>query len=224
MLCIFCHFDLGTPAPRFCPRCGGAVPFADETDSEPDSDANGSEMALAPSSGVPDDISSGENAVLPTKKKWGHQIILLGIGAVAVVLALSGLLWAVKQRPPHPVLETETKAQVSSTPAQPALPPVETSPVPDTNSAPVTVTKVPPESVRYEVKSLSMPPSAETTPEESTPDMPATKTPPASSDWVGDMRRELAQCGGFFCREKVRWKYCSNRWNSVPECATGPNQ
>jgi hypothetical protein len=193
-------------------------------DSRPDTELTGSEPALAPPSGTPDDIPSGENVVLPAKKKWGNQIILLGIGGVAVVLALSGLLWAVRQRPPHPVLEIEPTTQVSPAPAQPAPPPpAETFPVPETNTAPVTVTTVPPESVRYEVKSLPMPSSPEATPEVS-PDAPTTKASAAPGDWAGEMRQELAQCGGFFCREKVRWKYCNNRWNSIPECATGQNQ
>ena len=43
---------------------------------------------------------------------------------------------------------------------------------------------------------------------------------------VEGVRRELDACSklSFFaqipCREKARWQYCNNRWDTVPECAT----
>lgn len=57
---------------------------------------------------------------------------------------------------------------------------------------------------------------------------PAESRPQASGgeDWLTALRRELDACSklSFFaqipCREKARWQYCNNRWDTVPECAT----
>ncbi|WP_235864938.1 c-type cytochrome [Pseudothauera lacus] len=57
---------------------------------------------------------------------------------------------------------------------------------------------------------------------------PAESRPQANGgeDWLAALRRELDACSklSFFaqipCREKARWQYCNNRWDTVPECAT----
>ena len=61
----------------------------------------------------------------------------------------------------------------------------------------------------------------------------ATRAAPAAASlrqtetWLGALREDLSQCSqlGFFariaCREKARWQYCNDRWDSVPECAVG---
>ena len=56
-------------------------------------------------------------------------------------------------------------------------------------------------------------------------------TSAAVGDWRSEMRGELDACRheGFFarvmCTEKVRWKHCApDRWNRIPECATGSIQ
>ena len=56
-------------------------------------------------------------------------------------------------------------------------------------------------------------------------------TSAAVRDWRSEMQAELDACRheGFFarvmCTEKVRWRHCApDRWNRIPECATGSIQ
>lgn len=59
------------------------------------------------------------------------------------------------------------------------------------------------------------------------PAAPASASLRQTETWLGALRQDLSQCSqlGFFarlgCREKARWKYCNERWDSVPECAVG---
>ncbi|MDO9597969.1 MAG: zinc ribbon domain-containing protein [Azoarcus sp.] len=55
----------------------------------------------------------------------------------------------------------------------------------------------------------------------------ATASSRQTESWLGALRQDLSLCSqlGFFarisCREKARWKYCNDRWDTVPECAVG---
>lgn len=51
------------------------------------------------------------------------------------------------------------------------------------------------------------------------PAPPAPKPDPETARWA-TMKRELSECGSLnvFCREGVRWKYCSGYWGKVPAC------
>jgi cytoskeletal protein RodZ len=58
-----------------------------------------------------------------------------------------------------------------------------------------------------------------------TPPVPRTNPRPASRQkqtppvWINDLREELADCeGSFFCRERIRKKYCTGYENSLSEC------
>ncbi|MDR1229466.1 MAG: hypothetical protein LBK55_10755 [Azoarcus sp.] len=39
-----------------------------------------------------------------------------------------------------------------------------------------------------------------------------------SPPWRDRLRRELSNCEDFFCRERLREQYCSDRWRMLPEC------
>ncbi|MDR0635302.1 MAG: hypothetical protein LBF91_10045 [Azoarcus sp.] len=41
---------------------------------------------------------------------------------------------------------------------------------------------------------------------------------PDSPPWLGRLRRELANCEDFFCRARARERFCSERWENLPEC------
>jgi hypothetical protein len=59
------------------------------------------------------------------------------------------------------------------------------------------------------------------------PPRPAAPAPAArersdSPPWRNRLRRELSNCEDFFCRERVREQYCSERWKALPECRGAP--
>ncbi|MDR0702772.1 MAG: hypothetical protein LBF61_10305 [Azoarcus sp.] len=39
-----------------------------------------------------------------------------------------------------------------------------------------------------------------------------------SPSWRSHLRQELSNCEDFFCRERARRQYCSERWKTLPEC------
>ncbi|MCL2162298.1 MAG: hypothetical protein FWH56_10510 [Betaproteobacteria bacterium] len=43
-------------------------------------------------------------------------------------------------------------------------------------------------------------------------------TSPDTPPWLEQMRDDLLDCEGFFCREKVRKQYCTSQWENLPEC------
>jgi hypothetical protein len=48
---------------------------------------------------------------------------------------------------------------------------------------------------------------------------PAQERPQQDSpSWRNTLRRELSNCEDFFCRERARKQYCSERWKTLPEC------
>ena len=51
-----------------------------------------------------------------------------------------------------------------------------------------------------------------------------TRKPPQSRQppWLNRMHGELSNCDDFFCRERVRNRYCSERWDHLPECKGSP--
>ncbi|MDR3087394.1 MAG: hypothetical protein LBU45_05525 [Azoarcus sp.] len=56
-------------------------------------------------------------------------------------------------------------------------------------------------------------------PEVSSP--PSGRPPKArqgTPSWLIRMREELSGCQSYFCRERVRNQYCTERWNTLPEC------
>jgi hypothetical protein len=59
---------------------------------------------------------------------------------------------------------------------------------------------------------------------EAAPMRPAAQPSPDATRW-GRMRQELQACGegfgAFFCKERVRWRFCDGYWDKVPECPQG---
>jgi hypothetical protein len=55
------------------------------------------------------------------------------------------------------------------------------------------------------------------------PETRVVQAPPAADRW-SEMARELAACeeknalGKVFCVDRVRWRYCPDYWNKVPQC------
>jgi len=45
---------------------------------------------------------------------------------------------------------------------------------------------------------------------------------PRQPPWLNRMHGELSNCDDFFCRERVRNRYCSERWDHLPECKGSP--
>jgi uncharacterized membrane protein YvbJ len=78
MLCSQCQFDLGDDAPGQCPRCGQPVSLVEAGET-----AQSSEIS---------EERRQSRAMLWT---------LLVIGCAAIGIALFGLFWALKQKPPH---------------------------------------------------------------------------------------------------------------------------
>ena len=67
---------------------------------------------------------------------------------------------------------------------------------------------------------MPAPPPAPAQEEEpaATPASAPVATSPATPPWLEQMRDDLLDCEGFFCREKVRKQYCTSQWESLPEC------
>jgi hypothetical protein len=131
---------------------------------------------------------------------WGTLII----GCASFALALQGLVWLTRQAPPHVMPDV-----VAPTAPPPLTEPDVVSPEPP---PPVDLPPSPEPSPRVSPEPplpVDVPPSA-----------PVAPNPPVS-DWMSEMRQALDQCRSIFCQERVRWKYCNHRWNSVPECVTG---
>jgi hypothetical protein len=133
--------------------------------------------------------------------------VVLIVGSLCVGLAILGLLWVMQQKPPPRTIPRI--AAPSMTPPPAPAPTIVSTPAP------------PPE--------IILPPEADTTPSaplpviSPTPMAEAAPVTPVASDWLADMRQALDQCRSIFCKERVRWKYCNHRWDSVPECASSQN-
>ncbi|GHT90554.1 hypothetical protein AGMMS49545_04380 [Betaproteobacteria bacterium] len=134
----------------------------------------------------------------------------LVIGSVCVGLALQGLLWAMQQKPQRHI---PTIAAPGMTPPPAPAPTIEPTPVP------------PPEAILFpEPDSANTAPPVPVMPPAAMPEIPPVAPPAAeSTDWLHDMQQALIQCQSVFCRERVRWKYCDKRWDSVPACTSSQN-
>ncbi|MDR3352492.1 MAG: hypothetical protein LBO00_05720 [Zoogloeaceae bacterium] len=152
----------------------------------------------------------------PAPRRARFPWLTLVIGSIAVFAALQGLAWAVRQEPPRRqiVLPDEPEQMQAPVPTVAPEPKAEAKPIPPQVG---TITFIEDEKEEEE----------EVAAEEAIPtQQPASPLHSAvTAEWLSRMREELTQCNnGFFCLERVRWKYCNNRWNSVPECAIGANQ
>jgi hypothetical protein len=142
--------------------------------------------------------------------------VTLVLGSVAVFAALQGLLWAIRLEPPQSELILSDQNQGNPVPEPAVLPePKEKEAVRPVTPQVGTITFVKDREEKEEAtEQESIPVTQQASPVYST----------ANEDWLTRMREELQQCNGaFFCQERARWKYCNNRWNSVPECAVGRN-
>ncbi|MDR3055372.1 MAG: hypothetical protein LBU53_08225 [Zoogloeaceae bacterium] len=131
----------------------------------------------------------------------------LVVGTLCVGLALQGLLWAMQQKPQR---HTPIIAAPSATPPPAPAPVIEPPPVP------------PPEEILSpEPDRESIAPPVPVIPAAAIPEVtPVAPVAAESTDWLHDMQQALIQCQSVFCRERVRWKYCNKRWDSVPACAS----
>jgi len=233
MFCKSCGFDLGVQPTRFCSRCGtltqAASPLAPAAAPEDVISPIPAEALAAPLDPAPQPEPQPGAMTLaaaePEPPAGPDPRLVVGVGSLALVLALGALWWAMGQRPAAPPLPEP--AAVPAAPPPPLPPAVEVPPPP-----PLETTVAEPPQPLPPVQESSRPQLPRPRPAEVPAPEPVPLTPPSTPvrpvgepAWLNDLRRDLAQCdGGFFCREKVRWKYCDGRWNSVPECAVGQNR
>ncbi|MDR1424213.1 MAG: hypothetical protein LBI92_06410 [Azoarcus sp.] len=144
-------------------------------------------------------------------------------------------------QPPPPIVQKHTAPVAERSPI--SMPPPASSHITDPSSSPTkapvrTATPIP----VSRLKSLPMPtpPPEQDRPDSSPPrnvsaenpgaraysSAPAatTRPPPPSRPplWLNRMRGELSNCDDFFCRERVRNRYCSARWSHLSECKGAP--
>ncbi|WP_303785934.1 hypothetical protein [Azovibrio restrictus] len=162
-------------------------------------------------------------AVPPVGRAGVDPRLVMGGGALLLALVLGGAWWFLGKKVPEQV-----PAEPAGVAVSPATEPA--SPVSPEPPAPVPVPVQEPEKkiVQEPAKTTPKPeavkprPRAEEKPKkEEKPPVRETSVPDQNGapTWLQKMRRDLENCqGGFFCREKVRWKYCDGRWNTVPEC------
>jgi hypothetical protein len=191
MLCTSCHFDLGASVSKFCPNCGAPC-VAQETQEA-----------------IPAQITDIPGVAAAPRARQKQPWLALIIGGASVSLALLGLVWVTLQDPPARALPAVVVPNARLPPPAPVTRSPEPPP-PEPSLPPEPLPVAPP------VAPPDPPPQTKAAPPPDT--LPST---PAQPDWISEMRQALDQCQSMFCRERVRWKYCNQRWNSVPECAVG---
>ncbi|THF60955.1 zinc-ribbon domain-containing protein [Pseudothauera rhizosphaerae] len=140
----------------------------------------------------------------------------------AIALLSAGVGYYVYRTVPAPEspAPTATGAAADTPPAPAAAPPAQADAPTASESAP-----------RVAEPAGKAPPAPARAPHEPADPAPRpTQAPPPApageSEWLTDLRHELDRCeqlnflARIPCREKVRWTYCKERWNTVSECAT----
>lgn len=200
MQCTHCGHDNRVQA-RFCTACGTALAHPGQGD-------------LAP----------------PTTPRPSRRGLIPGTLALALLLATGFGVWLLRTTPapqtPAPHADSSPAATAAPAEARTAVEaPVQDHAASDSaaDANPTPAPAAPPDAPQ--------PPSADAepaAPPQAEPSTPPDVEPstPDTGDWLNHLRQDLARCGqlSFFacipCREKARWRYCNERWNTVPECAT----
>jgi len=149
--------------------------------------------------------------------------LAIGVGAGYFTVSQNHPAWQAASSPGSSAVVTVLAADPSSAPVSPAIraDPQAPSPPQERISTAHRPTSRPgsPTSAKRDVAARIAPPEA------------VSVASAAVGDWRTEMQRELDACRheGFFahvmCTESVRWKRCGpDRWNRIPECATGSIQ
>ena len=157
--------------------------------------------------------------------------LVIGVGAGYFTVSQNHPVWQAASSPSSSVVVTVPAADPSSAPVIPTVPadPPEPSPLQErisTVHSPISRPGSPTPIKNAKGTSATREASARMAAPEA-----VSVTSAAVGDWQTEMRRELDACRheGFFarvmCTESVRWKRCApDRWNRIPECATGSVQ
>ena len=209
MQCTHCGHQNRQDA-RFCAACGTA-------------------LSAAVAGPRPDGATTAAAASLRSRA------LVPGLFALALLLAAMLGFWLLSSTPdpltPGPLAappaDNAPAAEVPGAAQPPASDAAAVEPAPaeapPTSPAPQPAPSATPPTPANEAQAPRPPEASVASPDE------RTAAPDAADpgDWLTTLRQELARCEqlNFFtripCREKARWRHCAERWNSVPECATG---
>ena len=210
MQCTHCGHQNRQDA-RFCTACGAP-------------------LAAAVAGPRPDEVTAAPAVPLRSRA------LVPGLLALALLLAAVLGFWLLGSTP-----DPQTPGPLAAPPPGDSAPEAE---APGAAQPPVIdAAVVEPAAVEATPTTAPPPPAQSATPRTPATDAQAPRPPEASvastdertvapdaadpGDWLKTLRQELARCEqlNFFsripCREKARWRHCAERWNSVPECATG---